>query len=61
MVDNNKIYFDRLICIGLGAISWPMGFIAKFIKEELCFQFGSKEANPLNNGSKVIAIKGAHS
>ena len=54
-INGNKIInYCRGICIGLGCLSVPFSVIIKFLKEELCYEFGSKEVNPLSGDSKVM-------
>jgi Ca2+ transporting ATPase len=49
-----------LITIGFGSLSLPMSVVIKFIKEEMCFETGSKEVNPFSQDSKVLQMRQSH-
>ena len=52
-----SIYLKRGISIAFGLLSVPVGFLLKFMKEELCFQFGIKESNIEDEPAGVLAMK----
>lgn len=40
--------------MGFGILSIPLSICIKFVKEEMCFEFGSKEVDPFSVDSKVL-------
>lgn len=49
--------FLRLISVAVSLLTLPWSLFTKFLKEDMCFEFGQEQVNPLTTQSKAMALR----